>query len=57
MNVTGPSKAWALFLIFGVPGAAYLLAGGVGPLYLLAAIGAWRYIRVASNVIAKGRIE
>lgn len=57
MSVTGWVKAWALFIIFGVPSAAYLLAGGAGPLYLFAAIGAWRYVRVASSVIAKGRVE
>jgi len=57
MNVSGPTKVWALFLIFGIPTALYLLAGWGGPLYLMAAIGAWRFVRVASNVIAKGRIE
>lgn len=57
MNVSGSTKSLALALLFGVPGLSYLVLGGDGAIYLFAAIGAWRWVRVASNVIAKGVIE
>lgn len=57
MNVSGPTKLLALALLFGAPWVSHLMGGGDGVLFLFAAIGAWRWVRVASSVIAKGVIE
>jgi hypothetical protein len=57
MNVSGSTKLLALALLFGVPWLSYLIGGGDGVLFLFAAIGAWRWVRVSSSVIAKGVVE